>query len=66
VFLVAPVKAVSNVGDIKCEICELIIKGLDGLIGQNASVEKINQTVYSLCNDLGGSFKDLVSECFFS
>lgn len=49
------------VGDLKCDICELIIKGLDSIIGKNASEEKVNATIYELCNDLSGSAKAFVS-----
>lgn len=49
-----------NVGDIKCDICELIIQELDSLVGKNASAEKINATIYDLCNDLSGSAKTFV------
>ncbi|XP_053381659.1 uncharacterized protein LOC123562193 [Mercenaria mercenaria] len=47
-----PEEKASNVGDIKCEICELIIQGIDSIVGNNASAEKINATIYTLCSDL--------------
>ncbi|XP_060558736.1 uncharacterized protein LOC132719018 [Ruditapes philippinarum] len=47
----------NNVGDIKCEICELAVRKLDELIGQNASKDKINSTMYQICNDLSGTSK---------
>lgn len=50
-----------NVGDIKCDICELIIQELDSIVGQNASDEKINATIYNLCNYLSGTAKTFVS-----
>ncbi|WAQ97105.1 hypothetical protein MAR_029795 [Mya arenaria] len=43
------------VGDIKCDICELIINALDKLAGQNATDEKINATIYALCGELPGA-----------
>lgn len=49
------------VGDIKCEICELIIKEADSIIGKNASEEKINATIFEICNDLPSSAKSFVS-----
>ena len=49
------------VGDIKCEICELIIQGLDNIVIKNASDEKINATIYTLCGDLPGSARAFVS-----
>ncbi|KAH3861880.1 hypothetical protein DPMN_024833 [Dreissena polymorpha] len=49
------------VGDLKCDICELIIQELDQLVGQNASAEKINSTIYALCDKLPGTAKTFVS-----
>lgn len=59
------------VGDVKCDICELVIRGIDDLVGKNASEEKINSTIYEICNDLPGSAKTFVSlncfsRCFFT
>jgi hypothetical protein len=51
----------NNVGDIKCEICELAVHKPDELIGQNASKDKINSTMYQICNDLSGTSKIYVS-----
>jgi hypothetical protein len=50
-----------DVGDIKCDICELIIKELDTIVGQNASAEKINATIYNLCSQLPGTAAKYVS-----
>lgn len=55
------VKIEEKVGDVKCDICELIIRGIDELVGKNASEEKINATIYEICNDLPGTAKTFVS-----
>ncbi|XP_052262276.1 uncharacterized protein LOC127866048 isoform X12 [Dreissena polymorpha] len=54
---VLKLKSPKQLGDIKCDICELIIQELDKLVGQNASAEKINSTVYALCDKLPGTAK---------
>ncbi|XP_078318878.1 uncharacterized protein LOC111118976 isoform X2 [Crassostrea virginica] len=43
--------------DAKCELCEFLINIIDQELGQNASLDKINNTVYSLCNLLPDAIK---------
>lgn len=45
---------------VKCDICELVIKELDSVIEQNATIDKINETLYQTCNKLPGALQDLV------
>lgn len=62
---VEPVKVEKQVGDVKCDICELVIRGIDELVGKNASEEKINATIYEICNDLPGTAKTFVSKTYY-
>lgn len=49
-------------GDLKCDVCEEVIKFLDSYIEKNASIDKINETLYRLCSGLpSGAIQDLVS-----
>jgi len=60
--LVAEPKAQPQpLGDVKCDICELVIRAIDDMVGGNASETKINATIYEVCNDLPGSAKKFVS-----
>ncbi|XP_062615801.1 uncharacterized protein LOC134277489 [Saccostrea cucullata] len=43
--------------DAKCELCEFLVKIVDQELGQNASLEKINSTIYGLCNLLPATIK---------
>ncbi|WAQ97103.1 hypothetical protein MAR_029793, partial [Mya arenaria] len=43
--------------DLKCELCEMIVLKVDNFVGQNASDEKINQTVYKVCQELSGTMQ---------
>lgn len=48
-------------GDLKCDICEGVIELLDKYVEDNATDEKINQTLYALCSGLpAGALRDLV------
>lgn len=44
-----------------CELCEFVVNIVDQELGQNASVDKINNTIYSLCNLLPDAVKVTVS-----
>ncbi|XP_061195678.1 uncharacterized protein LOC133203893 [Saccostrea echinata] len=46
-----------RVEDAKCELCEFLVNIIDQELGQNASLDKINNTVYSLCNLLPTGIK---------
>ena len=46
---------------VACELCELLVQIVDSYLGQNASADTINQTVYDLCNDLPDPIKTTVS-----
>ena len=49
-------------GTLACDICEGLIEILDKYIEDNATDDKINQTLYSLCSGLpDGALSDLVS-----
>ena len=51
-----------NVGDLKCDICEELVKLLDGVITKNSSEQEINETLHRLCEGLpAGAFQDIVS-----
>jgi hypothetical protein len=58
------VRIINDVGDIKCDICELIIRELDNIVGNNASANKINATIYNLCSQLPGTAAKYVSFLF--
>ena len=47
--------------DLKCDLCEAVLQLLDAAIEKNATKEKINSTVYQICDSLPGTLKDLVS-----
>lgn len=47
--------------DAKCELCEFLVTIIDKELGQNASLEKINSTIYGLCNLLPAAIKPEVS-----
>lgn len=48
-------------GDLACDVCEGVVELLDTLLENNATDEKINQTLYQLCSGLpDGALKDLV------
>ena len=47
--------------DLKCDLCEAVLQLLDAAIEKNATKEKINATVYKICDSLPGTLKDLVS-----
>ena len=49
------------VGDIKCDICELVVDELDKLIGTNSTDAKINATIYELCSRLPATVQSFVS-----
>ncbi|KAL4240574.1 hypothetical protein ACF0H5_001366 [Mactra antiquata] len=52
-----------NVGDIKCDICEGVVELVDKYIEDNATDEKINETLYQICSSLpDGAFKDICKE----
>lgn len=46
-----------NLEDAKCELCEFLINIIDQELGQNASLDKINNTIYSVCNLLPDAIK---------
>jgi len=50
------------VGDVKCELCELLVTELDKLIGDNATDAKINATIYELCSKLPSTVQAFVSD----
>ena len=53
-------------GDVACDLCEGVIEILDNLLEDNATDEKINQTLYNLCSGLpSGAFQDLVCYTIF-
>jgi hypothetical protein len=45
---------------VKCEICTLLVQGLDEILRGNASVAQINATIFNLCGELPGSAKSFV------
>lgn len=51
----------TNVRDLKCELCELIVRKVDEGLGKNASKAEINSTIYKICDDLSGTTKTYVS-----
>lgn len=58
--------------DAKCELCEFLINIIDQELGQNSSLDKINNTIYSICNLLPDAIKatvriqfNIVIELFF-
>ncbi|WAQ97106.1 SAP-like protein [Mya arenaria] len=48
-----------NLKDIKCDICKGIIEELDSVLEKNATIEKINETLYQTCDKLPGAINDL-------
>ncbi|XP_048763625.2 uncharacterized protein LOC125671775 isoform X4 [Ostrea edulis] len=44
--------------DAKCELCEFLVNIIDQELGRNASLDKINNTMYSLCNLLPATIKE--------
>lgn len=50
--------------DLKCEVCKAVIEEIDAVIKQNATIDKINETVYDLCSKLQGALQDLVNTFF--
>lgn len=38
----------------ECEACKIALKTLDNLAGENASISKIKETAYDICNKLTG------------